>query len=133
MKPVSLKVCAKTSDMFHGDLMVDGELKRSHSGYVPSFLSKKDSSDYLEFEIDLRTGQILNWVPPTDEQLNDLYEEFGRRQGDKFKVGDLFTFCNAEWVILEVHGGGEYGAKLTNGTGVPVFFDDEELMFPKVM
>lgn len=45
--------------------------------YVPSWFPGEHYGDYLDFTIDLETGQILNWKPPTAEDLEMWMEETG--------------------------------------------------------
>lgn len=40
--------------------------------YVPSFFPEDHYGDYLIFDIDLKTGRILNWVPPSDQQIKNI-------------------------------------------------------------
>lgn len=63
-----LKITAKCSDMFHAEIdMEDGTL--NHDGYVPEFMPGMHHGDYVELEIDIETGQIVNWVKPSDDDL----------------------------------------------------------------
>lgn len=73
----TIRFQAKCSDMFDfcycdkdSNPIVEG------SGYTPSFLTTHGSgSDYIDLEIDLETGQILNWKKPsTDNILDHLCE-----------------------------------------------------------
>ena len=49
----------------------DGSVIKSiEDSYVPDFFPTEHYGDYLELEIDLESGQILNWKKPTPEQLN---------------------------------------------------------------
>ena len=65
----TLKVSLKVSDCFDADLFDQhGEKLKDYSGYVPDFMPG-GGGDYVELTIDLDTGKILNWVPPTREQL----------------------------------------------------------------
>ncbi len=64
-KPTTISICAKCSDMFSASLD-DG---REYDGYVPNFFPGQHFGDYVELEIDLKTGQILNWNPPTEKDL----------------------------------------------------------------
>lgn len=45
----------------------DGSEVEEVEWYVPDFLN--DGDDYLSLEIDLSTGQILNWKAPTGSEL----------------------------------------------------------------
>jgi len=71
-----LKVCAKTADRFSAKLVEDGKVTATHDGYVPDFMPEEHYGDYVELDIDIDTGQILNWKKPTNAQLkHDLNNE----------------------------------------------------------
>jgi hypothetical protein len=77
-----LRVSAKCSDLCHIAMLpgLDGEGVSEHDGYVPSWFPNPDVEhygDYVELEIDLATGQILNWKRPT---LGQLKETFGGKE-----------------------------------------------------
>ena len=57
---------AKCSDLCFAQLK-DGEGKviAEHNGYVPALMPEMHFGDYVELEIDLETGTILNWKRPT--------------------------------------------------------------------
>lgn len=66
-----LKVCAKVRDCF-GATLVDQDGQRigeEYDGYVPGFFPGDHGGDYMELDIELATGKILNWTPPTAEQI----------------------------------------------------------------
>lgn len=42
--------------------------------YVPDFFPGNHYGDYLELDIDLSTGQILNWKAPTEHEIKELFE-----------------------------------------------------------
>ena len=57
-----VKVHAKCCDMCSIELIdSDGQLVKEHDGYVPSFMPGEHFGDYLILDIDIETGQILNW------------------------------------------------------------------------
>ena len=66
-----LSVCAKCSDRFAATL-TDGEGKilKEHDGYVPSLMPGEHFGDYVEIDIDIATGQILNWRKPSQTAIN---------------------------------------------------------------
>ena len=71
-----LKVCAKTVDRFSAKLIEDNEVTATHDGYVPNFMPEEHYGDYIEIDIDIDTGMILNWKKPTNAQLkHDLNNE----------------------------------------------------------
>jgi len=76
-KPVQvLRVTAKCSDMFSAQLIENGKVRGDYDGYVPSWMPGEHYGDYVELEIDLATGQILNWRKPLRD---DLIATFGKR------------------------------------------------------
>lgn len=48
-------------------------LGNDYNGYVPNFMPGEHDGDYVHLEIDVETGKILNWVPPTNKQLNKVF------------------------------------------------------------
>lgn len=39
--------------------------------YVPDFMPEEHFGDYIEIEIEIATGKILNWKVPTQKELKD--------------------------------------------------------------
>jgi hypothetical protein len=70
-----IRISAKCSDMFNAQLIEDGHIKGSYDGYVPDFMPGKHYGDYVSLEIDVATGQILNWKSPTLGQLKETFEK----------------------------------------------------------
>ena len=68
----TIKLCGKTSDAC-GIVFLDekGEYVGSRDNYVPDYFPEDHCGDYIEFDIDVATGQILNWKKPTQKQLKD--------------------------------------------------------------
>lgn len=67
-----LSVCAKTSDGFCARLLnEDGTENRTHDGYVPDFMPGEHYGDYVEIDIDIDNGRIINWKTPTDKELKE--------------------------------------------------------------
>lgn len=67
---------AKCSDMFAGQLLDDaGEVIVEHDGYVPRWFPGEHYGDYVELDIDIETGQILNWKKPSAEVLQTWIDE----------------------------------------------------------
>ena len=63
---VHIKVC----DGFDGAFVdAQGKTLRDYEGYVPDFFPGDHYGDYLILNIDLETGQILNWKKPTAEDV----------------------------------------------------------------
>ena len=70
---MTLNISAKCSDLFNAQLSDGGKTIGEYHGYVPSWFPNA-YGDYVELGIDTATGQILNWVAPTEEQLNKTFE-----------------------------------------------------------
>ena len=59
-----LNLSAKCSDLCCIDIDDDnGKQVYSRDGYVPDFMPGQHLGDYIELEIDVDTGVILNWQP----------------------------------------------------------------------
>ena len=71
-----LMISAKCSDCCDSILIDDGKEVANKIGYVPCLLPG-GGGDYIEMEIDLTTGQILNWVPPSGLQVASFIEDYG--------------------------------------------------------
>jgi hypothetical protein len=76
----TIKITAKCSDMFNAQLVEKSTSSREiigeHDGYVPAWFPNpqtKHYGDYVELEIDIETGQILNWKKPTTAQLHETF------------------------------------------------------------
>jgi hypothetical protein len=69
----TLRINAKCSDLCIAELINDkGESVVEHDGYVPEGLNlggQYEDGDYVEIDIDIKTGQILNWKPLTEKQV----------------------------------------------------------------
>ena len=80
MKATTISITAKCNDLFSARL-ADASRKpvgEAYDGYVPDFMPGEHCGDYVELQIDLATGTILNWRPPTAAQLT---KTFGRKPG----------------------------------------------------
>ena len=72
----TLKIHIKVCDRFEGDLLdCDGVKIAEYEGYVPDFFPGKHYGDYLILDIDVDTGQITNWVPPSAENLQEFIKK----------------------------------------------------------
>lgn len=71
-----LSISAKCSDCCHATLSAanNGTVVAEKDGYVPS-LMPGGGGDYIELDIDTATGQILNWVIPTQEEIDGFIED----------------------------------------------------------
>jgi len=66
-----LRICAKCSDLFSATLLENDKEVAKHDGYVPNFMPEEHYGDYVELDIDIDTGQIVNWKVPTKKELKE--------------------------------------------------------------
>lgn len=52
-----IKISAKCSDLFN----MEGPNGISYDGYVPEFFPEEHFGDYVQLDINTKTGQIVNW------------------------------------------------------------------------
>lgn len=72
----SISISAKCADAFFATLIVDGKRVGEYNGYVPLFLQNNwGGEDYIEWQIDVDTGKILNWKRPTVKDLKIFKKE----------------------------------------------------------
>jgi hypothetical protein len=65
----TIKFYAKTADCFCASVYEDGkQVGQEYDGYPPSFLGH----DGVSLEIDLDTGECLNWKKPSASELSRL-------------------------------------------------------------
>ena len=68
-KPKTVHICAKCSDLCFSQVLDEGgAVIAEHDGYVPDFMPGEHYGDYVELDIDIKTGKILNWNPGNDIQ-----------------------------------------------------------------
>ena len=73
-KATTISILGKPSDLFSATLYdSDGRSLGAYSGYVPDFFPGEHFGEYIQLEIELATGKILNWKPPTQEQLDECF------------------------------------------------------------
>ena len=73
---MKISMCAKCSDLFSASLIDDnGKTIGEYEGYVPDFFPEKHYGDYVELDIDIETGKILNWNKPTKKQLDEVFNK----------------------------------------------------------
>ncbi len=67
----TLSVHCKVSDRFTARLLdQNGEtIHDQDDGYVPGFMPGNHYGDYVILDIDLDTGKILNWEPPSADEI----------------------------------------------------------------
>jgi len=61
-KAVVVRVVAKCSDLCSVTLLDSNNAPiAQHNGYVPDFMPGEHYGDYVELDIELATGKVLNW------------------------------------------------------------------------
>ena len=83
MKAKTLSIVLKVSDMF-GAIILDskGNEIGNYDGYVPEFFPGEHYGDYVELDIYIATGRIVNWNVPTDEDIDKMIKE-GKERSDR--------------------------------------------------
>ena len=67
-----ISITAKCSDCCHVSVFKNDVEIAERAGYVPTCSSGFGGGDYIEFDVDAETGQILNWKNPmNDQQFQD--------------------------------------------------------------
>ena len=83
MVPVNvktLKLHLKVCDRFTcGVYDQDNKELKDYDGYVPDFMPGQHYGGYVMLDIDIDTGQIINWTPPSAEEM----QEFINKKGDE--------------------------------------------------
>lgn len=75
--PAAISITAKCCDLFSAQLQDEaGYALAEYTGYVPNFMPGEHYGDYVELRIDLVSGRILNWRPPTKAQLKQTFGKF---------------------------------------------------------
>lgn len=81
-KPVNvdvkvMRVCLKVRDQFNATFHTNESSNTAlfeYEGYVPGFMPGDHFGDYVELDIDLDTGRILNWYDK--DKIARLFAEF---------------------------------------------------------
>jgi len=68
-----LSILAKCSDLFSATLRVDGKVVGNYDGYVPRFMPGEHYGDYVTLDINVDTGEILNWRKPKKSELDEIF------------------------------------------------------------
>ena len=65
----TINFSAKCSDLFSAQLREGSDFLGGYDGYVPDFFPGQHYGDYVQMDIDIATGKILNWKVPTNKDL----------------------------------------------------------------
>lgn len=66
-----IRIQAKCGDRVSTDIIEDDEYMGNVEGELPSFFPEPNFGEYVSLKIDVDTGKILNWIPPTKEQWDE--------------------------------------------------------------
>ena len=69
-----LCITAKCSDLCNAVYIADNDNEHNSDSYVPENIGI-GGGDYIELEIDMKTGQIINWIPVDDATIIKALEE----------------------------------------------------------
>ena len=79
-KPATISISAKCSDLFWMEVLnAAGESLGQGDGYVPDFFPEEHYGDYVQLDIDLATGKILNWKKPAAKAVMSALKELDPR------------------------------------------------------
>jgi len=75
----TLKLYCKVCDNFTASLHDQDDIKihTQPDGYVPDFMPGQHYGDYLILNIDIDTGQVINWKTPSAEDLQTWVSQHG--------------------------------------------------------
>jgi hypothetical protein len=69
----TLKIYLKVCDQFSCGLYSEsGKQLKDYEGYVPRIMPGEHCGDYVDLEIDIDTGMILNWKKLTSEDIEEF-------------------------------------------------------------
>lgn len=78
----TIRLSAKCSDLFDASLAErvgdQNVLRGEYHGYVPSWFpnpKEEHYGDYVQLDIDVETGRILNWKKPSQANLKETFEK----------------------------------------------------------
>lgn len=75
-KPKTISISAKCSDLFWAQLRdAKGAPMGEYTGYVPDFFPGEHWGDYVQLDIDIVSGHIVNWRKPTMKNLKIFKDE----------------------------------------------------------
>jgi len=74
-KVTTIRMCAKTVDQCNIKYLDEDEnFVGERDDYVPDYFPNEHYGDYVEFDIDVATGKILNWVVPTQAEIKSTFQ-----------------------------------------------------------
>jgi hypothetical protein len=75
-----IRINAKCSDMFAATLhdKTGKQIGGMYAGYVPSIMPGQHFGDYVELDIELSTGKILNWKSPSKKAIAEFQNQCTR-------------------------------------------------------
>ena len=71
---IVMHMSAKCADLFTASFTdAAGNSMGEYDGYVPDFMPGEHYGDYVQLDIDLSTGRILNWRAPQASAVRALF------------------------------------------------------------
>lgn len=106
----SMNIQMKVSDNFYATF-ADGKGNDDfeYSGYVPGFMAGENGDDYIDMDVDLKTGKITNWKKPSDKDIAGLKKDSIKRASNesanipaKFEIamGKLSTKASSKRIAI---------------------------------
>ena len=90
--PNTIRIYAKCSDLFSLDLMKNGKQIDTYDGY-PLDIECLCQGDEVDFEVDIKTGKILNWNPEKVKKvLENQFGELDPKPEDKILSNEKKEF-----------------------------------------
>ena len=82
VQAATIHIYCKVRDKFTASIKdTDGnEICGQEDGYVWDLMPGQHYGDYVILDIDLVTGQVLNWETPTAEQIQELVDTLKERK-----------------------------------------------------
>ncbi len=80
--PKTIEISAKCSDRFSMSVKDENnQYIANYSGYVPSFMPNLGGyGDYVQTEIEIETGRILNWTNPKgNNEFDEILKDAGKK------------------------------------------------------
>jgi len=95
--PRTISICAPCSDRFDMSVIdTNGKCIANYDGYVPSFIPNS-YGDYVDMNIDIETGRILNWRNPIRDRkfiaiARGIDEEYDEHQSDDDQISKKILY-----------------------------------------
>lgn len=78
----TIKINAKCSDCCYAEIIDENGVVVGERDYYPPRLGGVMGGDDVDLTIDVESGRILNWVPPSQDEIMREFERFMVKQED---------------------------------------------------